>query len=128
MPSFGKRTPFTEEHLKPFEKVYGKKSDGTSKRTEGEWSFGAEQVELDQTAENKGVDEHLAHSRWRCFSREWITTTKGDSLDISWLKDKDSVDAANLPEPEVLAREAKGELEAALAGLEGLLRALQWAN
>lgn len=124
MPSFGKRTPFTEEHLKPFEKVYGKKADGTSKRTEGEWSFGAEQVELDQTAENKGVDEHLAHSRWRCFSREWIAKTKGDSLDISWLKDKDSVDAANLPEPEVLAREAKGELEAALAGLEGLLRAL----
>jgi len=125
MPSFGKRTPFTEDHLKPFEKVYGKKTDGTSKRTEGEWSFGAEQVELDQTAENKGVDDHLAHSRWRCFSREWIAKTKGDSLDISWLKDKDSVDAANLPEPEVLAREAKGELEAALAGLEGLLRALE---
>ena len=125
MPSFGKRTPFTEDHLKPFEKVYGKKTDGTSKRTEGEWSFGAEQVELDQTAENKGVDDHLAHSRWRCFSREWIAKTKGDSLDISWLKDKDSVDAANLPEPEVLAREAKGELEGALGGLEGLLRALE---
>lgn len=127
MPNFGKRTPFTEEHLKPFEKVYGKKADGTSKRTEGEWSFGAEQVELDQTAENKGVDEHLAHSRWRCFSREWIATTKGDSLDISWLKDKDSVDAANLPEPEVLAREAKGELEAALRELDALLVALDGA-
>jgi type I restriction enzyme M protein len=124
MPSFGKRTPFSEEYLKPFEKVYGKKADGTSKRTEGEWSFGAEQIELDQTAENTGVDERLAHSRWRCFSREWIAQTKGDSLDISWLKDKDSVDAASLPEPEVLAREAKGELEAALAGLDELLKAL----
>lgn len=124
MPSFGKRTPFTEEHLKPFEKVYGKKADGTSKRTEGEYSFGAEQVELDKTAENTGVDEHLAHSRWRCFGRDWIANTKGDSLDIAWLKDKDSVDAANLPEPEVLAKEAKGELEAALVELDGLLRAL----
>ena len=39
MPSFGKRTPFGEQHLKPFEKVYGRKPDGTSKRTENEWSF-----------------------------------------------------------------------------------------
>ena len=81
-------------------------------------------MELDKTAENNGVDEHLAHSRWRCFSRDWIANTKGDSLDISWLKDKDSVNAANLPEPEVLAREAKGELEAALVELDGLLKAL----
>ncbi len=45
MPSFGKRTPFTEKHLKPFEKVFGKKSDGASRRKEGEWSFGAEEIE-----------------------------------------------------------------------------------
>ncbi|WP_347330011.1 N-6 DNA methylase [Marinimicrobium locisalis] len=128
MPNFGKRTPFTEAHLKPFEKVYGRKADGTSKRTEGEWSFNAEEIDLSdeakQAKENQSVDERLAHSRWRCFSREWIAENKDDSLDISWLKDKDSVDAANLPEPEVLAGEAMSELVQALGELDGLMRKL----
>lgn len=126
MPSFGKRTPFGEQHLKPFEKAYGKKADGTSKRTEGEWSFNAEEIEVDkaEAEENQGVDDRLAHSRWRCFSRQWIREHKGDSLDISWLKDKDSVDTASLPEPDVLALEAKEELEAALGELDEFLAAL----
>lgn len=50
---------------------------------------------------------------------------QGDSLDICWLKDNDSVDAASLPEPDVLAREAKEYLEAALSELDGLLAALE---
>ncbi len=137
MPSFGKRTPFgnaalgfaadifaTDPHLGPFERVYGANADSTSKRTEGEYSFGAEQVEVADADENKGVDNSLVHSRWRCFSRDWIREHKGDSLDISWLKDKDSVDAASLPEPDVLAREAKQELSAALKELDALLKAL----
>lgn len=124
MPSFGKRTPFTETHLAPFETVFGEKADGTSPREEGEWSFNVEELEVDEsTAED--VDDRLAKSRWRCFSREWISETKGDSLDISWLKDKDSVDAENLPEPEVLAVEAKEELTAALGELDALLVALE---
>ena len=137
MPRFGKRTVFgnatigfdpegfdTDTHLGPFERVYGVNADGTSKRTEGEYSFGAEQVEIADADENKGVDSRLIHSRWRCFSRDWIRDHKGDSLDISWLKDKDSVDAASLPEPDVLAREAKEELSAALKELDALLKAL----
>ncbi|MGI9279456.1 MAG: N-6 DNA methylase [Endozoicomonas sp.] len=124
MPSFGKRNPFGQAQLKPFEKVFGKKPDGTSKRTEGEWSFNAEEIELDSTDENKGVDKKLAHSRWRCFSRKWIAEHKSDSLDISWLKDADSVDAANLPEPGVLAGEAMGELVQALGELDSLMREL----
>lgn len=127
MSNFGKRTPFGEQHLAPFEKVFGKKPDGTSKRTEGEYSFGAEEIDIDQKAlqETPNADTQLLHSRWRSFSREWIAQSKGDSLDISWLKDKDSVDAASLPEPEVLAREAKEELEAALGELDRLLKALE---
>lgn len=127
MASFGKRTPFSEAHLKPFESVFGKKADGTSKRTEGEYSFGAEEIAVDKegVAENKNVDDKLVHSRWRCFSREWIRDHKGDSLDISWLKDKDSVDVADLPEPNELAREVKEELEAALRELDSLLEALE---
>lgn len=141
MPSFGKRTPFgnaslgfTDEcfgqdpHLGAFEKVYGDDPNGQSPRQEGEYSFNAEQVEVAATDENQGVDERLAHSRWRKFSRDWIREHKGDSLDISWLKDKDSVDAANLPEPDVLVREAKEELEAALGELDALLKALEGAN
>ncbi|WP_145559549.1 N-6 DNA methylase [Yersinia bercovieri] len=143
MPSFGKRNPFgnsdigfapedfgTDPHLGAFEKVFGDNPDGTSKRTEGEYSFGAEdlQVDLNALEENKNIDERLARSRWRCFSRKWIADIKGDSLDISWLIDKDSVDTANLPEPDVLAREAKEELEAALNELDWLLAALDGAS
>lgn len=140
MSNFGKRTPFgnaglgfsaecfgTDPHLGAFEKVYGDDPNGQSPRTEGEYSFDAERLEIAVTDENQGVDERLAHSRWRKFSRDWIREHKGDSLDISWLKDKDSVHAANLPEPEVLAREAKEELEAALSELDGLLKALEGA-
>ncbi|MEN4880437.1 N-6 DNA methylase [Pantoea agglomerans] len=139
MPNFGKRTPFgnpdigfasedlgTDPHLGPFEKVFGDNPNGTSKRTEGEYSFGVNelQVDLNELEENRNVDERLARSRWRCFSRKWIAENKGDSLDISWLIDKDSVDAANLPEPDLLLRQAKEELEAALNELDWLLAAL----
>ncbi len=122
MPSFGKRTPFSEKHLQPFESVFGEKPDGNSPRAEGEYSFDAKKIKPDS---QNSEDEQLAHSRWRCFSREWIAENKGDSLDISWLKDKDSIDAADLPVPEVLAREAQEELKAALGELDGLLGALE---
>ncbi|MBM6550382.1 N-6 DNA methylase [Marinomonas ostreistagni] len=127
MPSFGKRTPFGDSHLVPFETVYGDNADGTSPRSEGEYSFGSEEIEVekDDIEENQGIDDRLVHSRWRCFTREWIADTKGDSLDISWLKDKDSIDAADLPEPSVLANQAKDELEAALSELDSLLKALE---
>lgn len=113
MPSFGKRTPFGANHLTPFETVYGDDPHGTSPRTEGEWSFTAEDIE--ETTES---------SRWRKFSRDYIATEKGDSLDISWIKDKDSVDAADLPEPELLAGEAMGELAEALREMDELMREL----
>lgn len=124
MPSFGKRTPFGEQHLKPFEAVYGDDANGQSPRSEGEWSFNAAELDAPDNAENQHVDEHMATSRWRTFSREWIRDAKGDSLDISWLKDNNSVDAANLPEPSVLAAEAMGELVQALGELNTLMREL----
>lgn len=130
MPNFGKRTPFGDSHLAPFEAVYGNSADGTSLRSEGEYSFGAEEIAVDKeaSAENENVDDKLLHSRWRSFNRDWIASSKGDSLDISWLKDKDSVDAADLPEPATLAHEAKDELTAALSELDRLLAALEGAN
>lgn len=40
------------------------------------------------------------------------------------LKDKDSIDADSLPEPDVLAAEAMGELVQALSELDALMREL----
>ena len=113
MPSFGKRTPFGPQHLKPFEKLFGEKPDGTSQRSEGDWSF--TDAETEQNEET---------SRWRCFSRDHIREQKGDSLDISWIRDDDSLDAASLPDPDVLAAEAMSELTEALRELDGLMQAL----
>jgi len=121
MTNFGKRTPFGEQHLKPFEKLFGKKTDGTSKRTEGDWSF--IKPPLPQ-GEGRSEGETLETSRWRCFTREYIRDKKGDSLDISWIKDEDSVDSANLPEPGILAAEAMSELTEALRELDGLMQSL----
>ncbi|MDN8601081.1 N-6 DNA methylase [Citrobacter sp. S2-9] len=124
MPSFGKRTPFTGQHLKPFEDVFGDDPRGGSPRTEGEWSFNASEIDVAESEENQDIDQHLTTSRWRQFSREWIRSAKSDSLDISWLKDKDSIDADSLPEPDVLAAEAMSELVQALGELDALMREL----
>lgn len=127
MPNFGKRTPFGEQHLKPFETVY---SIALADRKEGEWSFNAEEAEVEDSAVNQGLDgsekaqQRVAHSRWRVFSREFIRDNKSDSLDISWLKDANSVDAADLGTPEELAGEAMTELKGALADLEALVASL----
>ncbi|MEZ9819118.1 N-6 DNA methylase [Shewanella sp. 10N.286.45.A1] len=110
MPSFGKRTPFGSQHLTPFEAVY---NIVLAERKEGEWSFVSD-------TQNGNKDT----SRWKCFSRKYISETKGDSLDISWVKDADSVDAADLGTPEELAGEAMTELKGALADLEALVKSL----
>ena len=113
MTTFGKRNPFGDQHLLPFEKVYGSDPKGTSKREEGEWSF------TEETKLNKAED-----SRWKCFSRDYIRDTKQDSLDISWIKDKNSVEANDLEAPEVLAGEAMSELSGALVELDELMNLL----
>jgi type I restriction enzyme M protein len=100
VPQFGKRTPLTRQHFSAFEAAYGEDPNGLSARSdEGE------------------------SGRFRCFSREAVKA-RGDSLDISWLKDDSAEDAADLPEPAVLAREAVDELNGALAELEAILSEL----
>jgi type I restriction enzyme M protein len=100
-PKFGKRTPLTRAHFTDFEAAFGPDPNGRAARTDqGETG------------------------RWRCFSRDWIRTEKADSLDIAWLKDDSQEDAADLPEPAVLAREAMDELTGALAELEAILAEL----
>ncbi|MGL4667839.1 MAG: N-6 DNA methylase [Saezia sp.] len=147
MPNFGKRTPFGEQHLTPFEAVC---RVPLAERKEGEWSFdaqdaqvspeagmpeatNAEEAEVDTTVIDTSaqaqriadsLERPLEKSRWRVFSREFIRDTKSDSLDISWLKDANSVDAADLGTPEELAGEAMSELKGALADLEALMQSL----
>lgn len=133
MPKFGKRTPFGQQHLTPFEAVYDpsghSRAGGNpdfSARKEGEWSFTDLKDKLVSEKAHLVVSEkaHIESSRWKCFSREYIRDTKGDSLDISWLKDANSVDAADLGTPEELAGEAMTELKGALKDLEKLVKSL----
>jgi type I restriction enzyme M protein len=96
-PKFGKRTPLTRAYFAEFEAA----------------------MATNPTAEASGTDAGEG-GRWRCFTREAVRA-RGDSLDISWLKDDSAEDAADLPEPAVLAREAVEELNGALAELEAIL-------
>ena len=97
MPSFGKTTPLTKDHFKEFIGCFGNDPYKKSKR--------------------KDLGEE---GRFRVFSRDYIHE-RGESLDISWLKDDSLEDAANLPEPEVLAQEAMEELEGAMSDLQDIL-------
>nr|WP_245824183.1 MULTISPECIES: N-6 DNA methylase [Planktothrix] len=103
-PQFGKRTSLMRQHFEEFETAFGDDPFGSSvslaKRTD--------------TGE-KG--------RFRKFSRDWIAE-RGDNLDISWLNNESEDDNNNLPEPAILAQEAIGELEAAIAELQGILQEL----
>lgn len=97
MPSFGKKTPLAREHFAEFEKAFGKDPLGKSKRKdEGE------------------------EGRFRCFSREHIKE-RGEDLALAWLRDESDARGDELPDPTVLAREAMGELAAAIEDLRGIL-------
>lgn len=112
MPSFGKTSPFTSDFLKPFIKVFGEDPLGYSDRQEGEWSFTESE---EKTQEN---------SRWRYFSREYIRNTNGESLNISWIKNKDleqNLDDINLDDLIQDASKEAQEVAVLLSKLQGLL-------
>jgi type I restriction enzyme M protein len=95
-PAFGKRTPFTRDHLQPFVTAYGADPNGKSRRKdEGETG------------------------RFRAFGREDIAK-RNDNLDLSWLEDEGAHDEDAPGEPEEIAAEIRVELEAAMADLVAL--------
>jgi type I restriction enzyme M protein len=96
MPSFGKRTPFGKEQFVDFEKAYGADPLGKSKRK-------------DQGEEG----------RFRKFTREELKE-RGDSLDLTWLKDDSAQGADDLPEPDEIAAEIMDKLRLALEEMEEL--------
>jgi type I restriction enzyme M protein len=104
MPQFGKRTLLTREHFAKFQAAFGDDPLGSA------------------NALSQRVDSG-EQGRFRKFTRAWIAE-RGDSLDISWLKDESEESNGELPEPAMLAQEAIGELEAALGELRGILEEL----
>ena len=101
MPQFGKRTVLTRQHFSDFEAAYGSDPNGGAAAL-------AQRVDTGEAG------------RFRRYSRAQIAE-RGNSLDISWLKDDSAVDASDLPEPAVLAQLALAELEGAFAELRGIL-------
>ncbi|BBA68609.1 N-6 DNA methylase [Geobacter sulfurreducens] len=104
MPQFGKRTVLTRRHFADFETAFGDDPLGKQESL-------AKRIDTGELG------------RFRKFSREWIAE-RGDSLDISWLKDENATSTDELPEPAELAQEALGELEAAMNELHGILEEL----
>ena len=117
MQTFGKRRMLTDAHFDGFIAAYGEDANGQSPRSEGVYT---------QLGEIEGLstDEGDDTARWRVFSRDYIREQKGDSLDITWLKDLEASSAENLPEPDVLAGEAMAELTEAMGELYQLMQAL----
>ena len=62
--------------------------------------------------------------RWRVFTYDELIARDKVNLDIFWLRDESLEDSANLPEPDVLAREIVEELGAALEQFAGIVEEL----
>ena len=62
--------------------------------------------------------------RWRMFTYEELIASDKVNLDIFWLRDESLEDSANLPDPDVLAKEIMEELEAALEQFKGIVEEL----
>ncbi|MFZ5841498.1 MAG: N-6 DNA methylase [Pseudomonadota bacterium] len=128
MPKFGKRTPFTRAHFTDFETAFSPLAPG------GRGAGGEGEAPKEGAAKKKtAIAAPAPHGprtdqgetgRFRVFSRDWIKE-RGDSLDISWLKDDNAEDASELPEPAELAREAMTELESAMNELRSILSELE---
>ena len=112
MPTFGKRTPFTEEVFKDFIYAYtgGMSADKVVDEYEGS---------IDDELRAKIKDE-----RWQCYTREEIAE-KNDTLDIGLIADNSIQSSDTLGEPEDIIREAKDELNEILKQLDDILKELK---
>lgn len=97
-----KDRPLSAEHFAEFERCYGNKPDGRARRQ----------------ASDSNED------RWRPFSIEEVKERDFKIDSLKWLKDDSLDDDDELPEPEELATEAIGELEAAVEELNAIIAAL----
>ena len=68
--------------------------------------------------------EDNPQGRWRVYNYEELMARDKANLDISWVRDESLEDSANLPDPDVLAREIMEELKAALVQFAGIVEDL----
>jgi len=101
MPSFGKQTPLTHEHFAEFEKCFGKRFDGTSKR------------------KDQGES-----GRFRSFNASEIAQ-RNYRLDITWMKDESLESSDELRDPLELANEVVGELETIIGDLREIVSLIE---
>jgi type I restriction enzyme M protein len=69
--------------------------------------------------------ERQETERFKAFSYEELLKRDKLNLDIFWLKDEALEDSANLPHPDVIAREIVEDLRAALEQFEELAEELE---
>ena len=69
--------------------------------------------------------EDNPQGRWRVFDYDELVARDKANLDIFWLRDESLEDSANLPDPDILAREIMEELKAALEQFSGIVEELE---
>lgn len=72
---------------------------------------------------NRG--ERIDSERFKSFTYEELMARDKVNLDLIWLKDDSLEDAANLPAPEIIAREIMDNLESALTEFSAIAEALE---
>jgi type I restriction enzyme M protein len=70
-------------------------------------------------------EERKESERFKAYTYEELTARDKVNLDLIWLKDDSLEDAANLPAPEVIAREIMENLESALTEFSAIVDALE---
>jgi len=63
--------------------------------------------------------------RFKCYEYKDLLERDKISLDIFWLKDESLEDAANLPDPEIIAQEIQENLQSALEQFSGIVEDLK---
>ena len=69
--------------------------------------------------------ERAETERYKAFSYEELLQRDKVNLDIFWLKDESLEDSANLPSPDILAREIADNLESALTQFNSIYQDLE---
>jgi type I restriction enzyme M protein len=101
-----KDRPLTPEHFAPFERCYGPDPNGRAHRAESD----------------------SADNRWRSFGIDEVKARDYKLDSLKWLREELDDDPDDLPEPEELATDAIGELEAAVEELNAILALLESGN
>jgi type I restriction enzyme M protein len=70
-------------------------------------------------------DKREETDRFKAFSFDELMQRDKVNLDLIWLKDDSLEDAANLPAPDVIAREILENLESAMSEISAIVDALE---